>query len=172
MGGLMIKKKIFSVFLLMLAGVTSMFNIEAVGSRSPQEEADVILKTFMKIEKNKSKIIIKNKDLQDGTVLSYWFKNGRLQKLIAYSKDEFGNSEDHYYFDDGALILCRAIRNYYPLDDKGQQSNELKTEKFFLLYKQGELIKPDQNAQNHQSYIDLGIEKRHALIDYFAQVVA
>lgn len=168
----MMKKHILSIGLTLVICFISALDMAVAGSRAPQDEANAILKTFMGIEKNQSQMLIKNKTLKDGTALHYWFKNGRLQKLIAYSKDEFGNSEDHYYFEEGALILCRAIRNHYPLDDKGQQSSELKTEKFFLLYKQAELIKPDQNAQHHQSYIDLGIEKRHALIDYFAQAIA
>ncbi len=137
----------------------------------PEEEANAILQTFLTIEKNKLQMTEKNKVLNNGTKLTYWVKNGKLQKLIANSKDEFGDSEDHYYFDEGALILCRAIRHYYPLDEKGQQSSELKTAKFFLLYKQGDLIKPDPNASNHQSYMSLGLDKRHLLIEYFSQAI-
>lgn len=141
-------------------------------THTPQQDADIILKKFIATEKHKSQMLIKQKKLEEGIELTYWIKNGRLQKLVANSSDEFGSSEDHYYFDDGVLILCRAIRNYYPLDEKGQQSTELKTAKHFLLYRQGELIKPDPNAPNHQSYVDMGLEKQQALIAYFVQAVA
>ena len=158
---------------LVLGGSIAFFLTCSVygATHTPQQDADFILKKFITTEKNKSQMLIKQKKLEEGIELTYWIKNGRLQKLIAHSSDEFGSSEDHYYFDEGALILCRAIRNYYPLDKKGQQSKELKTAKHFLLYRQGELVKPDPNAANHQSYMDLGLEKQQALMAYFVQAV-
>ena len=137
---------------------------------SPQEEANAILKTFVAIEKSKNELNIKNKTLSDGTMISFWSNKSQLKKLVIQSKDEFGKTADHYYFESGALILCRSIHDYYPLDAKGQQSSELKTDKHFLLYKQAELIKPNADAPSNQAYVDLGIEKRNTLINYLTKV--
>ena len=138
------KKIIFTCFIF----VSFMMNAADISSAS-QQQVNKILGQFVAIEKNKTSFLIRSKIIDSDNKLELWSKDGMLKQVIIHSKNMLGHSEDHYYFNEQQLILCRSIIEALPLEASGQLGEKATVEKHYLLYQNAELINPSaQGAVN------------------------
>ncbi len=138
------------------------------GQRSePQQIAAKILNKFMAIEKQVANYKKKNLSLNK-TLITVWYQDNNIKKVLIESENEMGNMQDNYYLDENELILCRSITNNFSLEADGKLSKEKKIDKQYLLYQSGELVKPSSSPQINNKYLELGIAKRTLLIETLA----
>lgn len=151
---------------------TSLFFFSGISQALPieeQNETNYILNQFVTIEKNQVEYAVQTKKLSDESQITVWSKDGSIKQVIINAKSPVAKSEDHFYFDEQKLILCRSITESFKISATGELSEKAETEKHYLLYKKGELIKPNVSGNINQTYIDLGMEKRNLLIQSLAQ---
>ena len=142
--------------------------IFAESAANSQQIAERILKKFMAIEKQtidyKKKTFILNKN-----IITALYQGNVIKKIIIETENEIGTTQDNFYLDNNELILCRSITSNMSLGADGKLSKAKKSDKQYLLYQAGELVKPSSNLQINQKYLDLGIAKRNLLIETLAK---
>lgn len=157
----------YKIFIFLLVSLLPCHLLAAKVSPS-QEVAAQILKKFMTIEKHSHDYKQRKLSLNK-TLIRMWYEDSNIKKVLIETKDELGTTQDNFYFDKNALILCRSITNNFSLGADGKLSKEKKLDKQYLLYKAGELVKPSSSPNINQHYLDLGIAKRNLLIEILAQ---
>jgi uncharacterized protein YukJ len=144
---------------------------QLLAEQSIQSEkiAAKILKKFMLIEKHRAEYKKKKASLNK-TIITVWYKVDNIKKIIVETKSEIGTSQDNFYLDNNKLILCRSITKSLLLGNSGKMLNDAKIDKQYLLYQNGELVKPRSSRQINQKYLELGIAKRNLLIETLAKI--